>query len=424
MNRSRVILLIENMSFPRDPRVRREAAALRQSGCDVSVVCPRGPGDEARSFATVDGVKVYRYPQPWQGNGTAGYLLEYGWAMMCTLVLLCRIWVAEGFDVLHAANPPDLFCVIAWPFTLLGKQFVYDQHDLCPELLGSRLSGSASLRRIVVFFEKLSYRLAKLVIVPNQSAYEIALLRGARKGRVCIVRNGPDLESFEDAAMQPALKGDARYLALYVGTIAPQDGVDRVVRAAEHIVHGRGRTDVKVAIAGDGDSVAALRSLARALRVEEHVEFCGWVEGAEFQSYLTTADVCLAPEPPDAFNQRSSFSKLTDYMLCGKATIAFDLVESRRTLGGAGVLVERDDTALFGDAILEVLDDAGRREELGRVAADRLRRYFHWGLAREVLLRAYETVIWNGAALGDGDEGVTEAPFDWDAASRGRANGV
>lgn len=405
MSRLRVVFLIENMSFPRDPRVRSEAVAVQQGGWDVSVISPKGTDHDTRSLEVIDGVKVYRYWQPWRGSGILSYLLEYGWAMAWTFALVCWIAATDGFEVLHAANPPDLFCLVAFPFALMGKQFVFDQHDLCPELLGSRLRGATPLRSLVYLFERWSYRLANLVIVTNQSAYDIALARGARDGRLCIVRNGPDLDSLADAEVRPALREGATYLALYVGQISPQDGVDRVVRAAHHIAHVRGRKDIRFAILGEGDSVRGLREMTRSLNLEPFVRFCGWVQGADFHSYLATADVCLSPEPPEDFNQRSSFIKLTDYMSYGKATICFDLLESRRTLGLAGIFVERDDPALFGDAILRVLDDPACRQELGELAAARLRNSFHWGLSRRVLLDAYETVIRNRSVLSAGDGG-------------------
>jgi len=417
VSRSRIIFLIENMSFPRDRRVKQEAAALRQQGCDVSVISPRGATHDEHSFEVIDGVRVYRYWQPWQGRSIAGYLLEYGWAMMWSFIIVCWIWAKEDFDVLHAANPPDLFWLIALPFTLLGKQFVFDQHDLCPELLASRRIKAAHLKGFLFSLERRSYKLANLVIVTNQSAYEIALQRGARKESLCIVRNGPDLDSFADVEACPALKGWARYMALYIGTIGPQDGVDLIVRAAHHIVHDRARRDIRFAILGDGDCVKDLQVLTRALKVEPYVQFCGWLNGTEFLSYISTADVCLAPEPSDEFNQRSSFMKLAEYMCYSKVTISFDLPESRRTLGPAGIFVERDDAAHFGDAVLQALDDPERRHRLGRIAAARLRRSFHWGISRKVLLNAYEAVIWNRSALAANNAGLFEDLEDEDEAA-------
>ena len=190
MKRSRIVFLIENMSFPRDRRVRQETAVFIRMGCECSVVCPKGITQNTKTFELIGGVKVYRYPQPWQGRSVSGYLCEYAWALLCSFALVVWIWAKDGLDVIHAANPPDFLCLIAAPFLLIQKKFVFDQHDLCPELLEAKMGKTAILSGIVSVAERWSYRLASLVIVTNQSAYDIALMRGASSENVCIVRKG------------------------------------------------------------------------------------------------------------------------------------------------------------------------------------------------------------------------------------------
>lgn len=399
MSRSRIVFLVENMSFPRDRRVRQEAAALVRLGCDVSVVCPKGTKHDTKGFEVIDNIKVYRYWQPWQGRSVLGYLLEYGWAMMWSFALVLWIWIKDGFDVLHAANPPDLFYLIAAPFLLLQKKFVFDQHDLCPELFEAKSGKTAILGRLLLFAERCSYKLADLVIVTNESAYGIALVRGAKAEKVCLVRNGPDLEYLARVPIDPVLKRGTQHLALYVGTVAAQDGVDRVVKAAHHIVHERGRKDVRFAILGDGDCLIDLQRLAHSLDVEPYIDFTGWVGDAQLLGYLLAADVCLSPDPPKPINQLSTFIKIMEYMYYGKVTVSFDLLESQRTAGPTGIYVDRDDPALFGDAIIAILDAPELRVKLGQVAAERVRTSLHWGLSRSVLLEAYERAIWNGLPL-------------------------
>jgi glycosyltransferase involved in cell wall biosynthesis len=393
MGPCRIVLLVENMSFPRDPRVRKEAYALSAAGCNVTVICPKST-ENTKGFEVIDGVNVHRYWQPWHGGGVFGYLLEYSWAMLCTFGIVVWVWMRDGFDVLHAANPPDLFFLIAAPFKLLRKKFVYDQHDFCPELLDLKFGRRAVLRRIALLFERCSFSLADLAIVTNQSAHEIALKRGGvPPQRLRIVRNGPDLDRFRSVPPRPDLKGGAAYLAVYLGTIAKQDGVDRIVRAVHHIVHRRGRKDVTFAVLGDGDCIEQVKQLARSLNVEPHIRFAGWVGNAELLAYLSTADVCLSPDAPVQVNQLSTFIKIMEYMACSRAIVSFDLKESRRSAGAAAIYVEKDDLALFGDAILEILDDPIRREELGRVGLERVKKYLHWGLSRDRLLEAYQQMI-------------------------------
>jgi len=395
---SRVIFLVENISFPQDRRVRQEAEALAARGWKVSVICPRGGTQGSTSFEVIDNIKVYRYRQPFQGGGILGYVLEYSWAMLASFILILWIWAKDGFDVLHAANPPDLLFLVASPFLLFGKKFVYDQHDLCPELLAFKFQRATALRRILFFLEQCSYRLADLVIVTNQSAYETARQRGGvQPEKLCIVRNGPDLKYFSSIAPCADLRDSARYLVVYVGSIAKQDGVDTLVKAANHIIQTRRRTDVKFALLGDGDNLQELRDLVGFFGLEQYVSFAGWVDDSKLLRYLSSADVCVAPDPPVPINQLSTFIKIMEYMSCGKVTVSFDLLESRRTAGPAAVFVRTHNPESFGDAILEILDDPIRRETLGRLALERVRTSLHWGLSSEVLAGAYEQVIQRGA---------------------------
>jgi len=386
------------MSFPEDRRVRQEAAALLKSGCNVCVICPKGRESSTKSFETVDCVEVYRYWQPWQGKSVPGYLVEYAWATICTFFLTLWIWITKGFDVLHAANPPDLFFLIAAPFVLLGKHFVFDQHDLCPELFDSKMGEASSLRGLLFFAEACSYNLANFVIVTNQSAYDVALQRGAKTSKIRIVRNGPDLEHFVVLPPDPRLKGTARFLAVYAGALGGQDGVDSVVKAASYIVHSRKRRDIVFAILGDGDCLDELRAMARGLRVDEYVDFLGWVGDATLFRYLSTADVCLAPDPPNRINHLSTFIKVMEYMFFGKVTVSFDLLESRRSARGTAIYVKGASPQDFGDAILRILDAPDFRARMGRDAAELVRSSLHWGLSRSALLDGYNQLIWKKLA--------------------------
>lgn len=394
MSPHRVILLVENMSFPRDRRVRQEASALTSVGLEVTVICPRGNKHDTAAFEIVDGVRAYRYVQPWSGKNLTSYLLEYVWAMLCTFYLILRVWVRHGFDVLHAANPPDLFFLIAAPFKLLGKKFVYDQHDLCPEMFEAKFDRKGLVYRALLLLERCSYRLADLIIVTNQSFHQIAIERGhANLEKLCVVRNGPDLDKFRAVAPRSELKRGATYLALYVGVMGKQDGVDRVIRAAHHIVNVRGCKDIRFALLGTGDCVDELCRLADSLAIDSHIEFLGWMGDKDLLDYLSTADVCLAPDPPVKMNQLSTTIKVMEYMSCGKPIVSFDLLETRRSAGTAAVYVNEDDPALFGDAILQLVNSSARRKKLGDAGHERVRTELHWGRSRELLFDGYERLM-------------------------------
>src|SRR5215469_11760605 len=155
MQNRRVLMLIENLSFPMDRRMRQEASALLRAGYEVSVICPRGERCDRKLFEVVEGVHVYRYPL-WQARSTVGYLVEYSWAVLCTLVLMLAIWLLRGFDYVHAANPPDLFFLLFWPYGCLGKKFIFDQHDLCPETYETKFHRQDGLYRLLLLLERWS----------------------------------------------------------------------------------------------------------------------------------------------------------------------------------------------------------------------------------------------------------------------------
>jgi glycosyltransferase involved in cell wall biosynthesis len=387
-----VVLVIENHSFPRDTRVRQEALALASAGLGVSVICPRDTTQDGCSafFEVVDGIPVYRYWQPWQGESPLTYMLEYTGALLCTFFLLIWVWMRHGFDVLHAATPPDLFFLIAAPFKLLGKKFVFDQHDLSPEMFEAKFGQRTFAYRVLLWLERLSYRLADLVIVTNQSFYRIALERGkVDPANLCVVRNGPDLDKFRPVSPRPGLKRGAAALAVYVGVMNRQDGVDHVIRAAEYIVNVRGRKDVRFALVGSGPCVDELRRLTRSLGVEPHVDFAGWLGDEDLLAYLSTADICLVPDPPVRLNQLSTMVKVMEYMCCGKPIVSHDLVETRFSAGTAALYV-KDDSVSFGNAVLELADNCELRNRLGEAGLERVRTELHWGRSKDILLKAYE----------------------------------
>jgi glycosyltransferase involved in cell wall biosynthesis len=391
LKKRHVVMLVENLPFERDRRVKQEARSLADAGYELTVICPRiALKDE---FAQRDWIRVYSYPQPWQGTGWVSYVLEYLWALGWTALLLVWTWIRHGLDVVHAANPPDLFFLIAAPLRLFGIAFVFDQHDLGPELFQAKFRSQPVIERIVLYSEICSYRLASRVIVTNQSAYEIAIGRGKiQPSKVTIVRNGPDLSRFCTGPPQPYLKKGATYLAVYAGAVEKQDGVDRIVEAASYLVHTRNRTDIHFALLGDGSDLERVSERIKAFKLEGFFSLRGWVGDQELLSYLSTADVCLAPDPPVQFNQSSTFIKIMEYMSCGKVTVCFDLLESRRTAGDTAVFVGSDDTAEFARAIEQILDDGRRRYEMGNAARGRSLG-LHWGISKEALIETYEKLF-------------------------------
>lgn len=395
-----VLMLIENAPFPFDRRMRHFAEALRGAGYDVSVACPRGKEFDQSGYQEVDGVRVYRYPPLFQASGKLGYFLEYGWALFCLGVLSLLVWMRDGFDVIHCANPPDLLFLIASPFRLFGKKVVYDQHDLCPELYESKFQRRGKVYRTLVCLERLSYHTADLVISTNQSYRDIARERGnVGDERSAIIRNGVDISRFHRRVPRPELKRQFSYMAAYLGVMGRQDGVDRVVQAAHHVVHTFGRRDVLFAMIGKGECWHELQRLSKELDVADCVAFLGHVSDDLLIDYLSTADLCLAPDPPDRMNHLSTMTKIMEYMACQRPIVSFDLLETRRSAGDAALYVEREDTKMFARAMIGLLDDPAQREKMGEIGLQRSIQLVGLDRSRKALLEAYSRLLRNQAAV-------------------------
>ncbi len=384
---------LRTIPFPWDRRMRNLANALAGAGYELSVICPKGMGQDRASFEVVNGIKVYRYPMLYQASAGIGYLIEYAWGFLCAAVLSLVILVSDGFDIIHSANPPDMFFLLAWPYKLIGKKYVFDQHDLCPELYESKFEKRGFIHKLLLWFEKRSFRCGDLVISTNQSYRDIAVERGGvPANQVAIVRNGVDANYFHRVSPRVELKENFPYMALYLGVMGKQDGVDRVVQAAHHVVHTYGRRDILFVMVGRGEAWQDLQNLAKKLDVQDVFRFVGRISDELLLQYLSTADVCLAPDPPDRMNQLSTMTKILEYMAFQQPIVSFDLLESRRSAGDAAIYVEKDDPKLFAEAIIQILGDPVKRRHMGKIGAERTRDLIGWDKSRYALLEAYSRI--------------------------------
>src|SRR5712664_3217045 len=389
-----ILMLLENCSYPQDTRVQLEASALAVAGYRVSVICPVAPGQLRRE--SVGSVEVYRYRAARWGSGFWGYLWEYGCAMLATFLLSLRVWIREGFDVLHAHNPPDTFVLIALFYKLFGKRFVFDQHDLAPEMYLARLGGRGNrlVHQALVLFEKLSCRTADLVITTNESHKLVQMLRdGVRENRIAVVRTGPDLGRLRLVNPHSWLRQEGVTIIGYVGVMGFQDGVDYLLRALHHLIHDLGRTDFHCILIGGGDAWESLKAEARQLKLEDYVQFTGFVFGEQLRCYLSAADICVDPAPSSPYGDRSTVFKIMEYMSLGKPIVAFDLPEHRFTAQQAAVYVPPNDERAFARAIAELVDDPRRRAALGVFGRHRIKTQLAWEYSIPNLLGAYGLVL-------------------------------
>ena len=391
---NRILMMVENCSYPADARVRREARTLVSAGYQVSVISPADPGQPAREI--VDGVRVYRYKAPRPGNGLVGFLWEYGYSLAAAAILSLVVLFREGFDVLHCHNPPDLFVLIGLPYKLLGKQFVFDHHDLSPEMYVARIPGDGSSIVIaaLTFFEKLTCWAADHVITTNQSYRKINMDRGGVPAqRITVVRNGPDLNRVQVQAPDADLRAKASTIIGYVGVMGFQDGIDYFIRALDHLRRDLGEDDFFCVMIGKGAARDQLMQLTEEFGLGDHVWFTGRVSDADLMAYLSTADICIDSDPKNPFNDRSTMIKMMEYMALGKPIVAFDLTEHRATADDGALYAQGNDELDFARKIAQLIRDPQLGYDMGQRGQERIHERLAWHHQEPHLLAAYEKLL-------------------------------
>jgi glycosyltransferase involved in cell wall biosynthesis len=391
---NRVLLLVENNYYPRDPRVRREAESLADAGYEVTVICPAQRAQPKREM--VNRIRVWRYTPATEARGLLGYVLEYGYALAATLVLSIRLALRHGFDVLHTANPPDLFVLIAAVYKPFGKRFIYDQHDLVPEMYRARFAGRswALVETLLLGFERLSYLFADHVIVTNESYRTIAMSRGrVPPERISVVRNGPDEKQLAyKAAPAPGLSRPGITGIAYLGLMGVQDGVEHLIQALHHLRRDLGREDFWCLLLGCGEEQGRLEEMVRQLELGSHVKFTGFIADPDYIPFVLAADICVDPDPSSEYNDRSTMVKIMDYMTFGKPIVAFDLPENRFSAGDAAVYVKPNDDLEFAKALARLMDQPDERLRMGIAGRRRIDAELAWRYSARSMLSAYAAV--------------------------------
>lgn len=391
---ARVLIIVQNLPVPFDRRVWLECQALVSAGHQVSVVCPKGRGDPSHEI--IDTVELYKYRPYAPGGSKVSFIAEYAYSFAATAWLALKARRNGRFAVLQACNPPDIF----WPLGLLFRwldrtKFVFDHHDLCPELFLSRFSGSLKLPyRGLRLLERRTHRTADHVISTNDSYRDIALNRsGKSPADVTVVRTGPDPAKLRRGDADPALRRGRQFLAAYIGVMGPQDGVDIVVRAADVVVHEMGREDIAFTLIGSGDCFDELVALRDELKLNDHVEFTGRAPDELVKSILSTADVGLSPDPKNPLNDVSTMNKTMEYMAFELPVVAFDLRETRVSAGDAAVYVRPNDVREYARAIVTLMDDPEARGQLGKLGRTRVEDELAWSHQERAYLGVYQRLM-------------------------------
>ena len=397
---TRVLIIVQNLPVPFDRRVWLECRALVADGYQVAVVCPKGAGDPG--YAVLDTVELYKYRPYAPGGSKIGFITEYAYSFAATAWGVLRARRKGRFAVLQACNPPDIFWPIALVLRALDRtRFVFDHHDLCPELFESRFPDGPRLPyRALRALERRTHLTADHVISTNDSYREIAIQRsGKSPADVTVVRTGPDPDVLRRGPEDPAQRRAHRFLAAYIGVMGPQDGVEIVLRAADIIVHKLGRTDIAFTLIGKGDCFDELVALRDELNLDGHVEFTGRAPDDLVRQVMSTADVGLSPDPKNPLNDASTMNKTMEYMAFELPVLAFDLRETQVSAAEAGVYVTPNDVYEYATALVDLMDDEPRRALLGKLGRARVEQHLAWSYQERAYLGVYQRLVGDSRIL-------------------------
>jgi glycosyltransferase involved in cell wall biosynthesis len=401
--RGRVLIISENLPVPLDRRVWREANALQEAGWHVSIISPKR-GSYAKSRETLNGIEIYRHPLPEARNAWA-YPFEYGIALFWQVTIAWRIYLTRGFDIIHACNPPDLIFLVAAPFKALGVRFIFDHHDLCPELAETKFGkgrAAAVMRSIMLFLERQTFRLADASIATNQSYRDVAIHRGGMiSDRVYVVRSAPDHRLWRPVPADPALRSNSRFLVGYVGVIGSQEGLADLLLAIKHLVHELHRRDISFILVGDGPERKKLEAEARDHGIDDRVHFTGRVSDEDLIRILSSCDICVNADLATPFNNLSSMNKIVEYMALGKPLVQIDLIEGRFTAMESALYAAPNDPKDFADRIIELLSNPERLDDMGKAGRRRFEEALAWKHQVPSLLACYEHVASLRASRGN-----------------------
>ena len=409
----RVLMLVQN-HYPFDIRVRNESELLRGDGYDITVVCLKRKGE--KTSEVVRGIRVYRIPkleffqkapvdrqsilqrQLTRFKAFLGYIGEYAYFTCSCLIMSLYVAARHGVDVIHAHNPPDTLFAVALPFKLFGKKFIFDHHDLAPELYQSRYKSQSPRGSIVLWglrsAEMLSLKLADITIATNESYKQVHITRGGvRPDRTFVVRNGPGPDQMKVVEPSERLRRMGKSILCYIGCLNPQDGVDYLLRSLAQLTFDMKRTDYYCVIMGSGDSLDNLRIMSRELNLEDHVEFTGYISDAILRANLSAADICLDPDPSSPLNDVSTWIKIMEYMAYCKPIVTFDLKETRYSAQEAAIYVEPNDERKFAVAIATLMDDPALRGRMGAFGRVRVERELQWTSVGKSLVTAYQALF-------------------------------
>lgn len=389
----RILIVVENLPVPFDRRVWIEARTLAAAGAQVSIICPKLKGYD-ESFERLDGIDIYRHPLPLEAEGPIGFLAEYGAALFWESWLAWKIFFKDGLDAIHGCNPPDLIFLVAWQFRLFGVRYLFDHHDINPELYEAKFEKRGFFWRLMVLFEWLTFKTARVSISTNESYKAIAVERGGMDpDDVFVVRSGPDLNRVKQVPINPAWRNGRKHMVGYVGVMGEQEGIDLLLEAIVHLTKNMGRNDVQFCLVGGGPALPRLKQMAADLGIAEYVTFTGRAPDQDLFEILCTSDICVNPDRVNPMNDQSTMNKIMEYMAMGKAMVQFDVKEGRFSAQDASLYAKANDPVDLAEQMISLIGDAPKREKMAKFGVKRVREQLSWDQQIEPLVNAYRKLF-------------------------------
>lgn len=389
----KILMLLANHWFAKDVRVQQEAELLAKNNWKISVISMGDFGE--KTFEIINGISVYRFLKPIVAHGIFGYIYKHLYTTIACFLLSLFVLIRDNFNVIHAHNPPDTLVFIGLFYKLLGKEFIFDHHDLTPELFLSRIGQKSSfiyklIYKILVKLEKLSCRVADYVFATNESYKNIEIKRSEiSPAKTYIVRNGPDSSRIYYVEPDKKLTQLHKIILGYVGAMNPQDGVDYLLRALYHLRYDFKKTNFHCIIIGRGDALVNLKKIAIELNIGDNISFTGYIPDEEMRRYLSSADICISPDPSNPLNDVSTWTKIMEYMAFGKPIVSFDLTESRFSAQEAAVYAKPNNEFDFASKIVLLMDNPRLRKKMGEFGKRRVENELAWEHVSKPLLQAY-----------------------------------
>ena len=390
----KILIIVENLPLPFDRRVWMESNTLCKEGYEIFIVCPKGKGYD-KDFEEINNIKIYRHPLPPEKSSALGYLREYSHALFYEWKLARKIYKQNNFDVIQACNPPDFIFLVALWFKLFHKvKFVFDHHDLNPELYESKFNKKGFFYYFLKVAERLTFMSANMVMSTNESYKEVAITRGrVKEEKVHVVRSGPDLNLFNLKPANSTYKKGKNFLVGYLGVMGEFDGVDHFIKAIGIIINEKKRKDIQFCLIGSGPCFEDLQALSTHLGITDYVEFTGRISDDELLKRLSTCEVCVNADPLNPLNDKSTMNKILEYMALSKPIVQYDLVEGKRSAGEASIYAKPNDIQDFADKIIELIDDEQKRLKMGMIGRKRMEDKLEWKHQSKKLINAYQNLF-------------------------------